>query len=297
MGPRIAEEEAMSARGSNNFGKAITGIEIEQYLDSRDDFELELFAVRTLKDNGWEVRHGGRYIDPVKGIGRQYDVRTWREFEAGRRVGLAVECKSLSPEFPLVISRVPRPPSDIGHDVLVRRYNEENQCDDLSLRRPLTTGAYIYYPGEPVGKSATQIRWEPNGKKLTASDTDTYDKWSQAVASAAQLVEQACTSMTQRPQIPVFTFAAPVLLVNDGTLWVVDYDQNGLRKKPAAATEAQLFLGQEHVVGEGTRLAYRLNHLLIFTRNGFTAWLQNCDSRTGLVLFRIFESVMLQELS
>jgi hypothetical protein len=171
----------MGARGTNNFGKAITDVEIEQYLDSRDDFELELFAVRTLKGNGWEVRHGGRYIDPVKGIGRQYDVRTWREFELGRRVSLAVECKSLSPEFPLVISRVPRPPTDVGHDVIVRRFND--------------------------------------------------------------------------------------------------------------------LLGQEHVVHVGEDgFSYRLNHLLIFTRNGFTAWLQNCANPTGLVLFRIFESVVLQEL-
>jgi hypothetical protein len=287
----------MGARGTNNFGKAITDVEIEQFLDSRDDFELELFAVRTLKGNGWEVRHGGRYIDPVKGIGRQYDVRTWREFELGRRVSLAVECKSLSPEFPLVISRVPRPPTDVGHDVIVRRFNDKTQRAELTIRRPLGNHAYIYYPGEPVGKSATQIRWEANGKKLTASDADTYEKWSQAVASAAQLVKQACTSQTQGPQLPVFTFVAPVLLVNEGTLWVVDYDQDGQRRKPAAATEAQLFLGQEHVVHVGEDgFSYRLNHLLIFTRNGFTAWLQNCANPTGLVLFRIFESVVLQEL-
>ena len=92
-------------------------------------------------------------------------------------------------------------------------------------------------PQNMVGKSATQIRWD-NGKRLVASDAQTYDKWTQAAASAAGLVTMAASQKVQAGEAPTLTFVMPVLLVNDGTLWVVDYTEDGQRSEPAPADEA-----------------------------------------------------------
>jgi tRNA splicing endonuclease len=46
--------------------------DIAEYLKARDDFDLELFAYRSLKSHGWVAHHGGSYIDPLLGKRRQY---------------------------------------------------------------------------------------------------------------------------------------------------------------------------------------------------------------------------------
>ena len=43
--------------------KDIKAEDISRYLDDRDDFDLELFAFRTLKANGWFAELGGTYVD------------------------------------------------------------------------------------------------------------------------------------------------------------------------------------------------------------------------------------------
>jgi hypothetical protein len=45
----------------------LTADHIASVLDGRDDFDLELFAVRTLSGRGWIQHHGGVYNDPVLG--------------------------------------------------------------------------------------------------------------------------------------------------------------------------------------------------------------------------------------
>jgi hypothetical protein len=84
-------------------GAAIVEIkaeDIQQYLDGRDDFALELFAYRSLRERGWSASLGGSYFDPILGKLRQFDVRAHRQFHLERHIHLAVECKSLSPASP-----------------------------------------------------------------------------------------------------------------------------------------------------------------------------------------------------
>src|ERR1700722_12346696 len=106
--------------------KEIKGEDIGQYLSDRDDFDLELFAYRTLKAHGWFAELGGTYADPVLGKPRQYDVRARIRFSQGieRELYLAVECKSLTKENPLVVSRVPRPIRESLHDVIIRYFRQ-----------------------------------------------------------------------------------------------------------------------------------------------------------------------------
>ena len=61
-------------------GKLITAADIAQYLDVRDDFDLELFAYQELRQHGWDAHHGGTYMDPFTEKPRQYDVSARKEF-------------------------------------------------------------------------------------------------------------------------------------------------------------------------------------------------------------------------
>jgi hypothetical protein len=80
-----------------------------------------------------------------------------------------------------------------------------------------------------------------------------------------------------------------VLLVNDGTLWVVDYTEEGARRAPACADEAVLFVDREHAIkGRYVNQTYHITHLHIYTRASFVRMLQNYASPTGLMLERTF---------
>jgi hypothetical protein len=261
-------------------GREIQAEDITEYLDSRDDFDLELFAYRALKEHGWFATHGGTYVDPLLGKPRQYDIRARQEFSLKRHLALAVECKSLSAEFPLVVSRVPREPTESHHDVLVR----QSGSVPFFIDRSDLTRLSLYGAGELVAKAATQIRWSDNGKKLTASDADTYDKWSQALASAAEFLKVAMQLPTD-----ALVFVMPLLLVSDGSLWTVDYTEDGVRGCPAPADEALLFVDRQQTVPAWYGpTPYNMTHLHICTRKGFVRLLKNLSQPTGLMLERIF---------
>lgn len=115
--------------------KEITADHISEYLDKRDDFDLELFAYRALQEHGWLAQLGGSYTDAVSGKARQLDVRGRQGFRHNRDLLAAVECKSLTPEFPLVVSRVPRPADEAYHDV-IKRWARPEMGDSVILFSP-----------------------------------------------------------------------------------------------------------------------------------------------------------------
>ena len=270
---------------------------IVQYLDSRDDFDLELFAYRSLKESGWEAHLGGTYVDPYTMKPRQYDVRGRKQFSHRRDLNVAVECKSLSTEFPLIVSRMPRADGDTGHDI-VRRWKRVEVGDMMFSVEHSDPNHLLLYPrGEMVGKATTQIRWAENHKRLIASDAEGYEKWSQALASAIELVEWAATYPTDTAD-PTFAFVMPVLLVNTGTLWVVDYNEDGKRGLPAQVDEPLLYVDRQHQInGRYGKATYGLSHLHIYTRNGFISMLRNYSSPTGLMLERTFGFALKKALS
>jgi hypothetical protein len=252
----------------------ITADDISTYLSTRDDFDLELFAYRTLRECGFVAHHGGRYIDPVAGKPRQYDVRARFEFRHRRDLLLAVECKSLTPEFRLVVSRVPRPTDDSYHDIVKRWHRPEQNDTAFKVARSVPNHPKLYPEGEMVGKSATQIRWNEPSKKWISSDAESYDKWSQSLASAAELLNMSATQTAPAGE-PTVTFVMPVLLINDGTLWVVDYSEAGARGAPVPADEALLFVDCDYEVkGRYSTEKYGLSHLHIYTRTGFLSLLK-----------------------
>ena len=268
-------------------GRVITEADIAQYLDVRDDFDLELFAYRELRQHGWEAHHGGSYLDPYTEKPRQYDVAARKEFSLKRDLMLAVECKSLSTDNPLVVSRVPRAEADASHDLLKlwRRPGIEDAY--FTVERYGGRGVALYPVGEMVGKSTTQIRWIDGDKRLGGSDSETYDKWSQALTAAASLLDAAVLHAPD--PAPRFTFVMPVLVVSDNALWAVDYAEDRTRAAPIPVEDAVLYVDRKRKLrNRNGEVTYHFLHLNIYTRTGFVALLNNLASPTGLLLERIF---------
>lgn len=272
----------------------ITDRDIEEYLRTRSDFDLELFVYRTLQEHGCPAIHGGTYIDPIAKKARQYDVRATWELHRGHeklpmcRLALAIECKSLSSDAPLLVSRVPRPAEDSYHELMHSWLRQNMRDKSARILRPEGPSG-IYRPGDSTGKRTAQVCRLVSGA-FKDDDRDSYEKWSQALASAADLINESVAAATDGQQ--ALSLILPVLVVADGTLWVADYSEDGTRNgvvHPADAVE--LFVNREYVwelVAIPEPQLYRISHLHIYTRTGFAAFVQEF-SRPGRLRERMFE--------
>ena len=108
--------------------------------------------------------------------------------------------------------------------------------------------------------------------RFVSGDAQVYDKWSQALASAADLVFDATSHYEESEHGVCTTFVCPVLVVPDGTQWVVDYENDGeVRVDPVRADEAQLFVGREY--WDIVHPDYAISHLHVCTKSGIVALL------------------------
>jgi hypothetical protein len=265
--------------------KGINEQDVVEYLKTRSDFDLELFAYRTLEQVAFFAEHGGAYVDPLTGKHRQFDVQAHALLTENTRLRLAVECKSLSVEAPLVVSRVPRALLDSFHEILHLEPDLGNRPAVEVIRQDFGTRARpLYAVEEPVGKHTAQPRKDGRGGFVN-EERDSFDKWSQALSSAASLVIQ---DATHDSHIQVLVLVLPILLVNDGTLWLVDYSEAGeMVGDPKRGEEATLYVNRAITLELQGRpnLLYRLSHLHILTRTGFSMFLSHVrrpDSRAQL---------------
>src|SRR5689334_16242749 len=91
--------------------------DLEEYLQARDDFALEMHVYKLARDLRFSVSHGGTYNDPVTRKARQYDIRAIAQ-NGEHCVALAIECKSLKPSYPLLISQIPRTERESYHCII-----------------------------------------------------------------------------------------------------------------------------------------------------------------------------------
>jgi hypothetical protein len=87
---------------------------------------------------------------------------------------LAIECKSLSSDAPLLVSRVPRPSEDTYHELL-HSCQRQNMRDKLAqILRPEGSRG-IYRTGDPTGKRTAQVCRLSSGA-FKDDDRDSYEK-------------------------------------------------------------------------------------------------------------------------
>jgi hypothetical protein len=136
------------------------------YLASQSDFSFELQVLKALRDTGLACEHGGTYDDPTTNKPRQFDIRATKNI--GRRfLRLAVECKNLRTNYPLLAFCVPRRTEEAYHEII--RSVTSSMASRLAGRQmpgaiipvswniPMQGAKSIYKPGDPVGKACAQV--------------------------------------------------------------------------------------------------------------------------------------------
>jgi len=276
----------------------IDASDINKYLSSQDSFQLEMAVCNECVLEGLKSTHGGTYIDPVTNKARQFDIRAIAENSKNfpqKFMRLAIECKSLKKDAPLLISRVPRSKEESFHEFI---YSANRNLSNLAVVGSGTTVRVenqIYKQGQFVGKAAVQVkRNENNGTIISMGDSDIYEKWAQAISSAHDLVYHSIDAWRMSGST-VCSMVLPILVVNDKTLWAVDYALDGTQTgDPTMIEECKYYLGRE-IPSEDGKMKYMLSHLHIVTRKGFRNLLIGLKHTEGFWDFLFPKFALLKE--
>lgn len=258
--------------------------DIQEYLDAYSDFTFEIKVLNSLTRLGFDCRHSSVYTDPITQKMREFDIRAVKARKVGKRcsfnVFMAVECKNLQPFFPLVVHCLPRRNEEAFEEMLFSY--EDDQETEVNKMVGLVSGgdphayyAYtikqhhtlsMYQKGHPVGKSCDQVgRLDNHTAEIKGSDSDVFDKISQALNSSYDLVQDA--SRFQRLATYNISIIRPVLVVPDDGLWQVLYDSEGnVEKGPERARLVSYYYGKgwPYTDRNGTK-SYNISHLDVVT--------------------------------
>jgi len=228
-----------------------------------------------LRDSGVECEHGGHYEDPVTKKSREFDIRAIKTIDY-RRVRMAVECKNIRENFPILVSCVPRHEQESYHQIaLVHEPKTDTsiyQVHSSFQPRAKTLnieGKYSFYEcGKPVGKSTVQVGRSMDGS-LCFNDSELYEKWGQCLSSADELVGRVNWDGENNNEL-YFSTVFPFVVVPNNRLWMVIYDENGNKiSDPTQTDRCSCFIDKEYSMGNGiTGDQLRLSHVEIVTFNG-----------------------------
>lgn len=275
----------MSKKPKNEPPGPIGEADIIDHLNRRDDFALEMFALSKAREAGFHALHSGFYADHATKKSRQFDVRAVRSFEK-ISVSLSIECKAIGSDYPLVVLRTPREPAEAFMEVIIstdRNTRRSGGGHAKTMRVPTND----YSAGLPVGRSIMQIGRNGEGE-LRGSDGDLFDRWSQAIASAGDLIRDSWQVAMGTTRAQRFAAIVPILLVSDDCLWIVDYDSDGNPAEPTTGLQAEqsdevtFFVDRPlSVTGLARPEDYTctISHLHIMTKKGLSAFLQDLERK------------------
>lgn len=243
--------------------------DIEDYLNDYADFSFELQVLKELTDLGLQCSHNGTYDDPITGKSREFDIRALLQ-DRFIRVHLSIECKNIRDNFPLVLHCMKRRESE--------SYNELIHTFEPKGGDPLVPPAFqefsesisvsqttLYSKDNYVAKSADQVGRREHNNEITATDGGVFDKISQAINSAKDLIEEA--HYLEINETSYLTFVCPVLVIPDSVLWQVKYSTDGAHGRiPEQVNHISYYIGKEWTVGgKFDSLTYNISHLEIVT--------------------------------
>ncbi|MCI5132716.1 MAG: hypothetical protein D3904_14665 [Candidatus Electrothrix sp. EH2] len=208
-----------------------------EYLESQSDFSFELKVLKMLKmlrENGIECEHGGHYEDPVTGKSREFDIRAKKSIQEFS-VHMAIECKNIRDNFPILISCIPRHEQESYLIVVTKKRGYQGK---LSIK----TNS-LYKAEELVGKSVVQVGRTKHDDSITAKDSELYEKWGQCLNSANDLVKKIALNGKETRSVLL-----PFVVVPDERLWVIAYDKEGRRiGDPKITDRCSCFIGKEYL--------------------------------------------------
>jgi hypothetical protein len=237
----------------------ITARDLEHFVTSDSDFAFEMKVLAQLRSLAFDCEHSGTYRDPVTDKIRQFDIRATKK-QNMCTLGLAVECKKLHFNYPLLLSAVPRTAAESFHDLLVFHMG----VVPPAVVQPLEGDQSAYRQGDLVGKKTDQVGLSDSGT-FVHDDSATFDKLNQAVNSCKDLVQ----NFVFNAHLPQFRAIAPVLVIPTGLLWQVDYADDGKILTPPrnVVDRTTLFLNHSWTVGRHpyNPCSYRLSHIELVT--------------------------------
>ena len=238
-----------------------------KFVAENDDFGFEMKVAAEIRNTlRVDVFHGGTYSDPVAGKPRQFDIR-FRVRDERKILYFAVECKNIDPAHPVVICGRNSEAKENFHDVIVSRGSVKGAC--ASIRK---AEACRYRAHEFVDKSV--LKPDMKGR---SNDSEIYDRWSQALASAHDLVMEAANSASGF-EFPSFGAVFAWVVVPDETLWTVTYNGDGqIVGDPKVANHCRYFVGHEYVVPRANEKVC-VSHIDFVTFSGLRQKLESLHS-------------------
>lgn len=241
--------------------------------------------------------HGGIYTDPVTKLNRNYDIRA--TIRSGvHELLMSVEVKRLHHSNPIVGSRMPRAHAEAFHCVISPSDNGVNSFSigDEHERVYRDHEGRVYHQGDLVAKSfAIPDLNEKKGKSIDVTKRpELFAKFTQALNSVESMLrdrfmqEESCGAAWS--QSPRTQFAAlPILVVPDGCLWVVDYNQDGSRTDPPKMVdEFTLFVGRRVVIRREID-PFVISHQHFVTVTGFATIIEHLNGRTPGLFSAFFD--------
>ena len=169
-----------------------------------------------------------------------------------------MECKDIRRNFPLLVTAVPRRRVESLHQAIVIHPQRGNATEIRQIDIPS-----CYESRQMVGKVVTQVGITKTNE-LTGDDSDTFERISQAINSAEELVIEALLKVSP----PFIRVVVPVLVVPTGALFQIDFNAAGdIHKHAHSVEEATLFIDHAWSTNKGIegRLYYAMSHLHIVT--------------------------------
>ena len=266
----------------------MTADDLTRYVNGCSDFAFEMEIYKLLQDLPFKCEHGGTYTDPVTQKAREFDIRAATRDNLSWTY-LAIECKNLKANSPLVVSCIPRRGFESYHEVIVTfppaiwpqgdAVSVVNEVTSVTIR--LRNREYPYPVRGVVGKSCAQVGKDKDDQ-FQVTGTEIYDKWSQALASARELAEQAAELHANQPTVR-YAVVIPIVVVPDGTLWAAEYSETGvLVKAPVPTDRVSYFINHSIALGlDFGWTTYDISHIEFVTKTGLIQFASNLTSECG----------------
>jgi len=255
----------------------ITKKNIKEYLDKYSDFSFEIKVLNKINSLGFSCNHSGTYEDPITKKTREFDIRANKVEKLSTDViftiCLAVECKNISNEYPLLFHCLSRTEDEAYQDLVWSEYYRPSSVSSLPLSNLYTEYAKkitlskedsVYKMGELVGKSCDQIGRKKNNE-IFASDSSVFDKISQSINSSFDIFHWSHYECTTNNNMKYISIIIPILVVPKNTIWYVLYDDLGSQiKGPENIERIPYFVNKHWKIGEGKNESpnyYYISHI------------------------------------